>query len=674
MGARMSVPFRNYFSTRAFVALIAAWFALLFGTSSANGQIHSPIGSPIKSPIGTPFGQPTSGCAAAVTSTTFTGAALGSFTSTAYLSVSATPIVWAPGKTIFLGLQLLGKTAAAAEAVIGSYDGATHGWFIQRGGPANGANQGNFFINSASGITLIWAPPAMAGITQVAFQWRASDNHLVATPDGGPSADLGVLTPGTECTTQCTSWIGAGAAGAGTQPTSDVRLLAMATWANEAPPGLAQQLTFTTGNRLTLQAAVLQSAVIDFQPSRDWDGSATTVTTFGSTPITFTVTGHPTLTAVAEKRYVALSSYYQDGRYAQVLTDAYGNAYTARNPYSHLRAQTDALYVSVEAYATIQWPAPHLGVGAYVNGSYLSQYALADTPAAYASVTPALPRNPQGASWALAAGSAKIIDLWEGSGDTNDYPLNGTGAPPVVGGQPLWISGNYITAIRLPTLMIDGATVANSSVLQPLSPPAHRVVFLSSIVEDWYSTTPLSTSTTALLRAAYTYPSNGITRAGGASVAMGDFVLLPGSISSVVAELDGTSTNVVWSNLGDLDYGGPECVPTATFTAAYQGFVNGVCTGKPGTVFYLQTPTQHISPGTEAANACGATLGAYRALIQALTCPGACTCVHVDGSAGAIVSNGNIEVSETGYAYLPAGITQYETFIATTLAAANMLF
>jgi len=637
---------------------------------------------------------------------TFVGSALGGFSSSNYLSAAAAFIAFAPGMTLWMTLQLLGQTAASTGTLLVSSDLSTRGWMIQREG-ADGSLPGSLFFQTFGGsFSGVLIPlPTQAGIVTMAIRWRASDTHMIVTFDGGVATDLGAVAPGGAGTSACKVFIGCGSTGAGTLPLTDARVLALATWATEAPPLQAQYMTFTQGNRFVLQNGVIGAAVVDFLASRDFpapfwasgtvywsnpparvlsggvyyqtpsgglstvapavgtgaDGvtwAVSPVVTMGSSPLTLTVTGLPTLTAVAETRYPALSSYYQDGRFAENNTDPSGYAWVARNPYTRFRVQTDATYLSVEAYATIDWPAPHPGVGAYLNGVYLGEYGL---PSSGVPIPATTSHSAAHATFAIGAGSGKVVDLWEGDNDTSDYLQ-----------QPYFRAGTYIQAVRLPTLLGDGVTPAASAVLSPLSAPAHRVVLLVDAVVGWESATPFAAAPVALLRTAHPYPTDGITQAGGASLAMAEFALRADSVTSVVAELDGTNTNTVWINLGVLDYGGPSGSSAATYAAGYQAVINGICAGKPGVHIYVQSPTQIISPLNEATpNVYGNILADYRTAVAALTVPAGSTIVHINGANGAIVSNANI--STDGRSYLQAGIAQWVAYVTTTLTTAGLL-
>jgi hypothetical protein len=484
---------------------------------------------------------------------------------------------------------------------------------------------------------------------------------MLLTFDGGDPIDKGAVPPAEACDASCTTYVGAGYLGPGRLPAGSTRVLAFATWASEATAAQASAFTFPTGNRFVLPEAVRAAAVVDLQPSRDWNGAASTLTTLGSAPVTLGVAGALRLFPVAEARYVADSAYYVDSRQAEPNVDSGGYAWTVRNPYAHLRAQTDAEYVSAEAYATIYWNYPYPELGSYVNG-----IAGASVPVPLSRVPiPGTAHPAQIATFYVGAGAAKVVDLWEGSADTNDYFC-----------QQYFRAGTFIQALRLPTLLTDGVTSANSSMLRPPPPPAHRVVLLMDEAEGWYTVDPERTSVLARLRQSYPYPTDGIAEYGGASLAMAEFAIRADSVSSIVAQLDGTSTNAVWIGLGMLDYGGPTGDSAAHFQNAYQGVVNGICSGKPGTQLYLQSPLQRVAPATESANDYGNTLGDYRTAVQSIatgSCPAGCSCTYVNCGGGACVSNANMD-GNTGIYLTNAGVAQLENVIASTLEGAGLLY
>jgi hypothetical protein len=597
---------------------------------------------------------------------TYQGQALGGFSASAYVSGTAT-IAWAPGETLWLELQLLGQTNSTTGVIVGSADPGTytHGWFLLRGGPA-ATPPGSIYVNNGAGTTtsINVAVPNL-GISTIALVWRAADNHVLATVNGSLQIDLGALAPVTACGGTCTTYVGAGYVGTGTYPGTDVRVLALATWASEATAAQTEALTFPAAgqNRLHLQSAVRSGAVVDLQFDRDWNGIASTITTLGSSPIALAVTGSPTLTHADETRMPLKSYMYGDGKFAVPMVDSNGYKWTARNPYAHVRVQTSATYLTAETYTTETWQAPYTSVASFVGGTYNQTILLneGNSYPIYGASVPSL------ATFTPGAGTAKVVDLWEGSNDCADWQLQDPYGP--------W--GSYMQALWVPVYLLDGATPSTSSILAPLAAPTHRVVLLGDgPTTDWllpYNVPLAEYSIPGLLRHAYPYPTDGITVDSAASLAMVEFASRAVNLSSLVAELDGTSTNAVWISLGTIDFENRATPTLSQFQTAYQAAVNGICAGKPGTALWLQSPVQRISPASETYGPY--TLTQFRSVISGIatsTCPAACTCTYVECGAAACVSNANVDPT-SGIYLTQAGLAQLEGVIVTNLTGAGQL-
>jgi hypothetical protein len=521
-----------------------------------------------------------------------------------------------------------------------------------RAGQDSGAQAGQFLFGSGSSYVFPTSgfPTVNTGILTAAIVW-ASGGGVSVSLNGGPLTSLGSVINAGVCTITCNASIGAGyTATPGSLPAPDVRVLALATWATAATSTQAQALTLPNGNRFALPSSVRSSAVVDWQASRDWNGSASTSTSLGTSPITLNVTGPPTLYSVAELAIATSSGLYRDGAIAMSNTDTSGVSYTIRDSYSHVVAQSDATYADAIAYSTLFKDDPAFSSAAlWVNGSFNS------APLVGAQATP------QGLSFAVAAGAGKTLDFWEGT-----QSLYGASLP--LGPR----EGTFLQSIRIPTLALDGVTSTHTLVLG-LAHPTHRVVLLGdSILTGFVTNPPIEYGPAALMRQSYTYPTDGITShtAGDDSVGneVGPTAVAGALVATLTAESDGTSSNVVWDQLSTNDYGFVP-ISASNFAAYLASLMDSYHTANPSARWVEQGATQRISPSTEAANSFGNTLGDYRAAKQAACAARSSYCTYVECAAGACVSNANI--ASDGLHLVNAGAAQFTAVIVSTLTAAG---
>lgn len=582
----------------------------------------------------------------------FTSSALGGFTSTDKLvSAAGQQVDFRPGKTIWLCFQSTGTINATTETILACASGtfgAGKGFWLTRAGAASGAAQGHFYVlapgNNAVDLGAANAP-ALNGYTTICVVWRASDNAALVSINGGPLASAGVC-PAVAVDSSCVTYIGGPEAGLGSVALTSGRILELAVWSTEATAAQAQAGTFTTGSRFILPASVTANAgtTFNFRPSRDWNGAASTVTTLGSSPITLTVSGAPTLTRVGEVRYSTLARNFLDSDFFSPQTDGSGNRYTVHDTYARFRLITDALSVGVETYSTMYATfAPQSMIGLYVNGTYTATQQMAQ----YAA--------PQLFDLQPGAGTGKVIDIWEGE-------QNETGGSLRI--------GTFVTAVRVPLYLSNGTTPVVTSIPVEVKPQKRLVLVGDSILTGFFASVPMQTSTPPLLRADYpTTGTGGVTSftAGTESIHnLASSQVVADAFAAIIAtECDGTASNTVWIQLGTNDYGFLS-LSAATFATEYARLVDAIHVAKPGAILKLQSPIQRIAPSTEAANGQGSTLPNFRSAIQTIATARSSYCTYVEGGAAAIVSN--VNMYSDGIHVGDAGFVEFKGFIKTTLA------
>ncbi len=575
----------------------------------------------------------------------YTGFAVGGFSGTAKILSAANQLqAFAPGSTLWLAFKST-TTNTTTEAVLGCAfghpAGAGLGWALARGGNDQGASAGKFALFAGASFALFSPIPPLNGITLIAFVWRASDNQVLVSADGGALTVAGGVSPPLALNATCKSFLGTDNGGSIGLPLSSGRILGYAIWSREATATEAQTGTFTRSNRFLFSAAVRGDAActVDFNAGRDWNGSAATITTLGSAPITYAVSGSPTRLAVDEIRYVARSSMYFDSRRIEPASDG---THVRREPFARLRARTDALHLSVEMYSDFFTGFPNqAAIGFLTNGAWTNEKLATRNGG-----------NEYGTAQ-IGAGTGKSVDIYEGP-------------------QNLFVGvydGTFALAARVPVWLDDGVTSANSSMVTP-APVQHRLLIVhDSIGEGLLATVITQHSQITLLRADYpTSGTGGVTASGAGSTSM--FLLagsgapaLAAAVALAVAELDGTVSNTLWIQLSTNDYG-LSLATAAAFEIYYAAYVDAVHAASPGTTIYCQTAMQRIAPATEAANGVGSTLGAYRTAISNVVATRGAFCVLVDGTA--MVSNANINAD--GIHLTAAGCAEWKASAKTTLA------
>lgn len=584
---------------------------------------------------------------------TFTGSALGGFTSgNKVQSAAGATQAFAPGSTMWIILQGLGVGGGTTEIVLSCTAGSNaKGWMLTRQ-----AGTGALFLLAGNGSFVQLFTPPVNGIIVACLVWRASDSHVLysvggsAAPGGG-LIDAGACAQSAAVDSSCTSAIGTGNGVFSSSPLTSARVIAYAIQNSEASAATAKGLTFIQTSRYVLPAGATSGAVVDFNAARDFNAAG--FSTQGSSPVTFGVTGSPALTAVGEMRIAPPSSLHWDGKQAISHTTTVNGApftYVIRDSYSRLRMMTDGLYIGVEGESTMfQDHTDQASVGLWVNGAYKT----------FASFTQV---GPQAFDLQPGTGTGKACDVWDGSQILNTI-------------DGVTIDGSVGTAVRLPTLLTDGTTSANSSVTHPVAPQHRGVVVGDSIMVGFNASNNFLTSLAALLRADFpTSGTGGVTIHATGSLAVmtlaADAATATASAAIIAQELDGTVSNFVWLALGTNDYGllGEDAKnptpATSPFGLAYARLVDAIHAASPGTTFFCESPIQRIAPATEAANSAGSTCGDFRTAIAAVVAARPAFCTYVEGAAGAIVSNANM--ASDGIHVLDAGEVQMHDTIKTT--------
>lgn len=556
---------------------------------------------------------------------------------------------FAPGSTLWIILQGTDAYGSTTENLLSSTDVGTKGWKLMRAGNNSGTLKGTLAFLTSAGfqrLTTPVTPPNGIGILRIGLRWRSSDNNLSYSINGGPFTSIGVLAPGTAQDGTCKVRIGVKNGTDGSIHLTSGAVLAFALWNREATSTEARNYTYTNANRLQLGTEITGDAatVVEWNAKRDWDGTASTTTTLGSSPITFSVTGTPTLRALDEIRIPVTSGMMWDGKMA--LSGARAG-YKIHNTYNRIKVQTDARYIGLEYYST-----QYLGnigysvFGAWVNGSYQTSVG---AQMAEKNIHYDIP---------LAVGSSKIVELLEGPGQLGTVNSQSE------------ILGTFFQAIRLP--------LNTNSTLKTSTAPTNRLVTLGdSILTGFYATTPIQAALTPLLRADSATTGFDVTSHSWGSNSLyymaKDAPTLAASVASIVAELNATGRNVVWLELGTNDYGF-NYWNAATFGTAYAAFVDAIHAAAPNAQIYCQTPIQRISPSSETANGSGNTLDDYRSQIQMVALGHLSFCVFVDGKT--IMPNPtiyNAGTNATGDYYTDGlhlgdvGQVDYKTFIEATI-------
>ena len=572
-----------------------------------------------------------------------TGAALSGFTSSNTVSSAANQLIdFRPGRTLVLVLRSTGAGSVTTENVLSCNNGATKGWGITRQ-----VTTGAIFLlapPNGAGAANIYTPP-LHSVTRITIVWRASDNHVLFSANGGALTDTTFAVTASNVDSTCSSFIGS-PCGSVAVALASGGVVAFQLFGAEATATQAQAASYAVGNRYQLSSAAAAmglTPIVDFDAGRDYSVSG--FTTKGSAPVTFAVAGTPTLPRIDEQ-VVSLSNGYvlDSGQFVQ-QQDANGNAYTIRDAFARVKIVTDALLVGCDVYTTSRDNQPSVAnAGFFVAGTNVSSYS------------PNITGSPTTLDFQPGAGSAKSCELWDGG---EVYP--GVTVPL----SPR--QGTFVVQARLPIFLEDGTTSANSRIVQPTRPQKRLVLVGDSILTGFLVSNFFTKSQTALLRLDFpTTGTGGVAThcAGTDSLNNINATGMAAIVAQIAAACDGTSSNIIWIALGTNDYGASP-TSAATFQANYASFVDQLHAAVPGATIICQSPIQRIAPSTEAANGFGNTLGDYRTAINTVVSTRTGFCTYVEGAAGAIVSN--VNMASDGIHLLDAGAAQYKAFIKTTL-------
>jgi lysophospholipase L1-like esterase len=238
----------------------------------------------------------------------------------------------------------------------------------------------------------------------------------------------------------------------------------------------------------------------------------------------------------------------------------------------------------------------------------------------------------------LPAGSGKTVELVAGSQAFNTYP---------------YILGTYLRKATFNA----AATKLTPTPTNPL------VCYGDSITIGANSSSPPGQAWPVLVRQAYA--ATGTTRVEGwGSRSLYDDANTGTLRAALVALLTADSPAIIWIAIGTNDYGLNKW-SAASFGTAYAALLDDLHTAAPSATIYCQSPIQRISPASEAANGSGSTLGNYRTQISTAVSTRSAYAVYVEGAAGAIVSDANMDTD--GIHPKTAGQAQYAAFVETTL-------
>lgn len=583
-----------------------AHVALRMPVAAADGvRVPGPrIGGPLAVP-GPTFGALGSGTAPQ--GVLLTGAGVDAFSVGNTIQSSAGVTVdMTPGRSLALVYFAFAAPAGMTEQVLGSNTPPIttgKGWRIVNQLPSSGV----YLSRAGGGATRILSNAFTLGLHRLVVVWRASDNHLLVSHNGSTFTDQGSLTTGTAPDSTSITNIGSKLTDGTYNSLASGSVCAWAIIGSEVSQANAQLLTTipTTTSRFSFSGTWLETplggnAIVDFDALRDWNGSASSIHTLGSSPITLAVSGSPNRTNYTERRVPTTDAMYFDSKLSVPET-----GYTVRSAYARLKLSgVSGHHVGYDYFDNFQSSAPQSGIGAYANGTYYAQnQETTGTSGADDFV------------WGTPASNASV-ELWEG----NQILNSGTPYPP---------TGVFVTAVRVPI---------GASLVLPTGPPQKRLVILGdSIMSGFYPALPFQTSVTPKLRADFpTSGTGGVTCHcwGGSAFSViggtsGDRSTLAALLAS---ELDGTVAKYLWIELSTNDYALGNWATAAAFGTAYGDLLDKVHAASPSTAIYAQTAFPRVSPSSEAAVG-GITLPNYRTQISTACSARSSFCTTVDGTA-----------------------------------------
>jgi len=554
--------------------------------------------------------------------TSFSSAELGNFDESAsrYVRSSSGSLDFRPGKTLYISVDFASAAGANNELLVGYFTGnyaaGGKGWVLERG-----TSSDILYLTSWDGIGYVAINTGTRlGVRQIAITWKAADNHVVVSLDGGAAVDVGSLvTPSSDGT--CVVCVGSPASTgnlyADSLKTGSICAFGMiASELSSANLALASaSMNGATPNNRFILPSLFASPVVDFNTYRDWNGVAATITTLGSSPVTLAVTGAITKTDTSEVYYATSAAMYHDN--GLNVSETYA---VRHNAFARIRFTTSLRRLAIHQTSTIYgwYTGSFASIGIFNGGTYASNST--STVANASQVVDSL----------MPAGSSKTIDLVEG---TQAY----------VAGN---ILGTFISGIRLPTDAVITAPTA----------PADRVVNIGDSIDSGYITANAqSDNPIAVLRGLTTRK---VTMLGWGSLSLYDFTnsgVRATWVAAVTAMMNGTNSNTLVIEAMTNDYG-LVTQSAANYATNAGAFIDALKVAVPNLKVVIFGAISRVAPASEAANVFGDTLGAYRTAASGLT-SGRAYLTYVDNSglvSGANHSADGIHVNTTGAAQIGA--------------------
>lgn len=516
--------------------------------------------------------------------TSLAGAEIGNFDESAgrHVRSSSGELDFRPGKTLYLSVDFASNAGSSNELLIGYYTGAYtsgKGWVIERGASSNILYltrwDGTGYVALATNVRL--------GVRQIAITWKASDNTIWVSVDGSTAASVGTLTaPNSDgtCSIGLGSPVGVGNIYADSLKTGAIGafgLIASELSASDLAAASNSMSGTTPLNRFTLPSQ-FASPVVDFNTYRDWDGSASSFVTQGSSPITFAVTGAISKTDTSEVYYATSSGMYHDN--ALNVSETYA---VRHNAFARIRFTTSLRRLAIHQTSTIysSYTGSFASVGVFNGGAYAS---LSTSTVANAS---------QVIDSTMPAGSNKTIDLVEGS-------------QAYVAGDVL---GTFMSGIRLPT---------DAVITAPTAPTDRVLVVGDSIINGFTTSNAQSDGPIGVLRGVTDYK---VTMLGWGSATSYEFTqsaTRAAWVSSMAAMLNGTNSNTLIWQVQTNDYG-LSSQSSANYATNLGAFLDDLKVAVPNLQVKLFGAITRIAPAAETANGFGNTLDNYRSAASGLT-------------------------------------------------------
>ena len=533
------------------------------------------------------------------------GAGVEGFSATNKIQSATNALVdFAPGRSLaliyFSFAVVANSPGTIAEVVVACFAGTLGGagWSL-----VNQYNGIYLYSGAHTSPTLIGTGPFALGLHRLVLVWRASDSHLLVSHNGGSLTDLGLLTYGGAPSSSCYTTIGG-------KPVTYSALVSgsVCAWAvigsevsNSSAVALSTIPTTTSAFSFSgtwLETPAGGSALLDFDAYRDWqNGSASSITTLGSAPVTMAVSGSPTWRDLSERRVPISAANVHDGN----LVVAAKSGWDLYAAFSRVKLTgTYGRAIGFEWSADFAAGAAQGGVGCYAGGSYVGQVQDISGSGVDYFVNPS-PGTSQ----------SQTVELWNG---------NEINASALVGP----VTGTTITAVRVPA---SGGV----SIVAP-SPPTKRLLLVCDSIFSFYAP-PFSLGVAARLRS--TFPG-GVTQYGWGGMSLhqigADASSRATAAALIASMLDGTVANYVWIQLSTNDYGGGSWGSAAAFGAGYGDFLDQIHARAPSALIWCQTAFPRVSPASENDNGAGA-LSAYRTQITSAAAARAAYCTAIDGTA-----------------------------------------